>query len=186
MIIWGRSAREYRAVLTDKDPALKPARREAAELLRDLLEKRPKNFEKKSGGENTTQLEFFFTDFDTASAQAALEETELLRYYTLLKEAQAAYVTVVREEEIAEAASAIALPTENPRKLPEMRVIKETLTARIRLTLDLIDFMAEQGIAPYGNLAERCAMILNEAGLVAKARQTRETKAKTAKDGLTA
>ena len=166
-----------RAVLTDKDPALPPARREAAVLLRDLLEKRPKQFETKSGGENTTQLEFFFEDFDTTPAQAALQETDLLRYYKPLKEAHAAYVTLIRDEEAADAAAAVALPTENPSKLPEMRVLKETLTARIRLALEIIGFMAEQGIAPYPELAERCSAIVSEAGLVAKGRGTRAAKA---------
>jgi len=175
-----------RAILTDNDPALPPARLQAAGLLRDLLEKRPKQFETKSDGENTTQLEFFFADFDTLPAQAALKETDLLRYYQPLKQAHAAYIQLVKDEEAADAAAAVALPTVNPSKLPEMRVIKETLTTRIRLALDLIGFMAELGIAPYVGLAESCSSIIAEASLVAKGRDTREKKAKAPKDGLTA
>jgi len=165
-----------RAILTDKDPALSPTRRAAAELLRDLMAKRPKQFESKSQGENSTQLEFLFADFDAAPAQEALREADLLRYYLPLKEAHAAFLAVVDAEEKAEAAASMGLPTENPRNLPELRVIKETLTAHIRLALELIGFMARQGIAPYGELAARCAAILGEAGVVAKSRETREKK----------
>jgi hypothetical protein len=165
------------AILTDKDPALPPARRQAAELLRDLVAKRPKRFETMANGENTTQLEFLFVDFDTAAAQTALREADLLRYYQPLKQAHAAYIALVAEEEKAEAAAAVALPTENPRKLPELRAIKETLAAHLRLAFDLIAFMANQGIAPDGELSIRCSAILSEAGLVAKVRETRAKKA---------
>jgi hypothetical protein len=167
-----------RAILTDKDPGLPQSRRDAATLLGELMAKRPKKFETKSNAENTTQLQFLFADFDSAPAQAALVSSDLMRYYTLLKQAHAAYISLVAEEEKAEAASALALPSENPRNLPEMRAIKETLSARIRLTLEVIQFMAEEGLPAYAKLAERCATILTEVGLVARNRQTRETKAK--------
>ncbi len=177
-----------RAIHTDKDPGVPQSRREAATLLGELLAKRPKKFETKSNAENTTQLQFLFEDFDTAPAQAALASTDLMRYYTLLKQAHATYTALVAEEEKAEAASARALPSENPRNLPELRAIKAALSARIRLALDLLHFMAGEGLPAYAILAERCVAILSEAGLVAKGRETRESNAKekAAKEGLTA
>lgn len=165
-----------RQIIKDIDPALPPSQKEAAALLSDLMAKRPKGFEKKSGAENSEELESLFKDFDSASAQAALHETNLLRYYQPLKDAHKAYVDLVREQEEAEADAALASPIENPRKLPAFSVVKNTLIARIRLLLDNIAFMAELGTAPYVRLAGVCSAILSEISEVVKLRETRDAK----------
>lgn len=164
-------------IVNDVDPALPPSRKEAAERLSALLAKRPKNFEKKSGAENSEQLEALFKDFDSVNAQAALQETNLLRYYQPLKVAHTAYVDLVRAQEESEAAAALATPVENPRKLPSLAVLKNTLVARLRLLLENIAFMAGLGTAPYSRLAEVCSAILSEISEVVKTRETREVNA---------
>jgi hypothetical protein len=122
-------------------------------------------------------LEALLTDFDSASAQAALQDTNLLRYYQPLKAAHTAYVDLIREQEETEAAAALATPIENARNLPALAVLKNTLVARLRLLLDNIAFMAELGTAPYDRLAGVCAAILSEISEVAKLRETRDAKA---------
>lgn len=59
-------------------------------------------------------------------------------------------------------ASKLASPELDPRKLPAIRIIKDTLTNRMRLALELMTFMADQGAPRYAQVLERCGVILNE------------------------
>ena len=172
----GAIRRGLKNILREPVGTVLPARREAAALLQGLLDKRAKNFEDQAAGENSTQLKYLFEDFDATSAQAALKETDLLRFYEPLKEAQAQFSNVVREQEEAEAKEQTLSVAQNPKKLPLLRVIRQTLTDRLRLAMENLDLLADKGLEPYVVLAERCAQILTEAGVLAKVRQTREAK----------
>jgi len=172
----GAIRRGLKNILREPVQTCPPARREAATRLQEMLEKRSKNFEDQAAGENSTQLKYLFEDFDTTSAQAALKETDLLRFYEPLKEAQAQFIIVVREQEEAEAKEKTLPPAKNPKNLPKLRDIRQTLTDRLRLAMENLDLLAEKGLEPYVVLAERCAQILTEAGVLAKGRQTREVK----------
>ena len=168
--------RGLRTILREPEETVLPARRQAAILLQELLDRRAKNFEEQGAGENSTQLKYLFADFDTTAAQAALTETDLLRLYMPLKQAQEQFSQIVREQEEAEAKEATLPPSRNPKNLPHLRVIKQTLTDRLRLAMENLTFLADKGVEPYVVLAERCANIFTEAGLIAKGRQTRGAK----------
>ena len=168
--------RGLKNILREPVQTCPPARREAAMQLQELLDKRSKNFEDQAAGENSTQLKYLFEDFDSTPAQAALKETDLLRFYGPLKEAQAQFSQVVREQEAAEAKEKALPPAQNPKNLPKLRVIRQTLTDRLRLAMENLDLLAEKGLEPYVVLAVRCAQIVTEAGVLAKGRQTREGK----------
>lgn len=168
--------RGLQTIHREPEKTVLPARREAALLLQEILDRRPKKFESMGAGENSTHLKYFFEDCDVPSAQKALEEADLMRLYTSLKEVQAAFSQVVREQEEVEAKEASLPPAENPKNLPLLHEIKQTLVRHLVLAMDNLDYLAGKGHDPYVALAERCLLIFTEAGLVVKIRQTREVK----------
>jgi hypothetical protein len=175
------------AIEKDVDPTLPLARRNAASRLRQLLEKRPKNFEDLTRGENTTELNFFLADCETPVAQSDLQTTDLLRYFAPLNEAHAEFVKLVADQEEAEARAAVASPAENPKNLPPKKQIKESLATHVQLALGLAGLLASEGMGRYAALEERFSSILQEFGMVAKIRESLEEKKerKTAKEGAT-
>jgi len=116
----GAIRRGLKTILREPEETVLPARRQAATLLQELLDRRGKNFEEQGAGENSTQLKYLFEDFDTTAAQAALSETDLLRMYVPLKEAQEQFIQIVREQEEAEAKVAALPPVRNPKNLPHL------------------------------------------------------------------
>jgi len=113
-----RGARE---IQKDPDPTVTAAAREGGKLLQGLFAKRPAGFERKTSAENSGGLRLFFNDFDADAPQAALKETGLIRYYTLLKQAQATYERLIASIE-AQEASAGTQP-----RLPSLREAKQKL-----------------------------------------------------------
>jgi hypothetical protein len=168
--------RGLQTILREPEKTVLPARRAAAMRLQELLERRPKNFERLGAGENSTHLKYLFEDWDTEASRGDLQETDLLRFYTLLKEADAAFGEVVREQGEAEAAEAELPATQNPKKLPQLQAIKQTLITRLTLAMENLDYLASKGRQPYVALAERCALIFTEAGFIAQSRETRQAK----------
>jgi len=166
--------RGLRTILREPEKTVSPVRREAALRLQEQLDRRPKNLEDLGAGENSTHLKYLFEDWDAASARRDLETTDLLRFYTLLQEAQEGFAQVVREQGEAEGAEAALPPIQNPRKLPRLHVIKQTLVNRLSLAMENLDYLAGKGLQPYLALAERCALIFTEAGVIAQTRETRQ------------
>jgi hypothetical protein len=171
-----RGARE---IQKDPDPTVTAAAREGGKLLQGLFAKRPAGFEKKTSAENSGGLRLFFNDFDADAPQAALKETGLIRYYTLLKQAQATYERLIASIEAQEATAGT-----QPR-LPSLREAKQNLAEHIRLTLQIVAHFAKKGVAPYDRLAVQCSAILDEVNVIARSRDTRAKKAET-KDGILA
>jgi len=171
-----RGARE---IQRDPDPAVTAAARAGGTLIQGLFAKRPAGFEKKTSAENSGGLRLFFKDFEADAPQAALRETGLIRYYTLLQQAQAKYERLIAEIEAQEAAAA-AQP-----RLPILRDAKQDLAEHIRLTLQIVAHFAAKGVAPYDRVAARCGAILEEVTVIARSRETRASKAE-AKEGILA
>jgi len=172
----GAIRRGLRTILREPEKTVVPARRAAAVRLQELLDRRPKNFERLAAGENSTHLKYLFADWDTEASRGDFQETDLFRFYTLLQAAEAGFVQVVREQGEAEAAEAELPAIQNPKKLPQLHVIKQTLVTRLNLAMENLDYLAGKGRQPYVALAERCALVFSEAGFIAQSRETRQAK----------
>ena len=165
----------------DPDPAITEAARAGGKVLHELFAKHPAGFERKGGADNSGALKLFFADFDRPEAQQALRDSDLIRYYTPLLQAQASYAAVVAKIVAHEASQ------KNDAELPTLREAKQSLSEHVRLLLQILAHMGKKGIPPYHALSASCAAILEEVTIVRQGRQTREAKAEAAvKDGISA
>jgi hypothetical protein len=163
----------------DPDPAITDAARAGGKVLHGLFAKHPAGFERKGGADNSGALKLFFADFDRPEAQQALRDSDLIRYYTQLRQAQATYAEVVAKIVAQDATQ------QNEAEVPKLRDAKQSVAEHVRLLLQILDHMGQKKIAPYDTLSARCLSILQEVTVVRKAGRTRATKGEK-KEGISA
>ncbi len=174
--------RGVREIFADPDPNLAKERRSGAEALRDVLGKRVKSLQAKTQGQTSTELRNFFTDCDVPEVLQALRDTDLMRFYTLLKTAHASYTQVLHQagrEESEEQVSADAEEKENKTGVP-LRVLKTEVVHSLDLAFDLMAHHARRGREPYFQLLTHCVTITDGLNLLAKKTRNRKAKSKMA------
>jgi len=85
-------------IVTDPDSRTPVTKRELAAVVLEPVTRLGAALREKTRAETSTALRLLFKECDKTEVQAALKETDLLRFYVLLKGAHQEYVQLLREE----------------------------------------------------------------------------------------
>jgi hypothetical protein len=156
-----------------------PAKKEAAQLLLDILQRRKERFYSKDYETNSAELKLFFADMDrSAAAQQALVTLAMAdEWYLPLKQSNADFEAVVLAE------SEAAAKDDDPTLLSPA---KRRLNAKLRLVLGNLEDYAEDGVQPYTDLLEQITNRITAVRSVALSRKTRAAGEGTAESEPTA
>ncbi len=192
-------------IVTDPDPQTAAAKRAAAAVVLEPVARLGAALRDKTRAEASTALRLVFKECDKPEIQSALQETELSRFYGLLKAAHQEYMQVLREEGQQGADGESAEDTESDAKSPgnerqetakskpgnaneaaqapaadgttTQRQLKDGIVELLDVIFHDMTYHAAKGREPYRHLLARCRDIVLEINSHAKLRVTR---AKTA------
>jgi hypothetical protein len=195
-------------IVTDPDPQTAAAKRQWAAVVLEPVARLGAALREKTRAEASTALRLLFKECDKPEVQSALQETELLRFYELLKAAHAEYVRLLREEGRLEADGESAADAEPDAKsvvtdgsapgaasklgnveaatvpVPTgltQRQVKDGIVVLLETIFSAMAYHAAKGREPYRHLLARCRDMAQEINSDAKLRVTRAKKAEAKK-----